>query len=200
MQNLKRSDLHAEGLNLETLMEALFYRDEFLSIASHELKTPLTAMRLHTQVFKRYSTKDQSLPYSKDNVDRLVNQIDAQTSRLIKLVEDMLDISRIRSGQLCMTKDDFNVSDLLHDVVQKFSLNEINRISLKVDTNLFLWGDCERVAQVFHKIINNALKFIDENSQKMWLSAISCCMHLFSFIGISFKVILYFDYSIYHIC
>jgi signal transduction histidine kinase len=159
MQNLKRSDLQTEGLNLETLMEALFYRDEFLSIASHELKTPLTSMRLHTQVFKRYSTKDQSLPYSKDNVDRLVNQIDAQTSRLIKLVEDMLDISRIRSGQLCMTKDDFNVSDLLHDVVLKFSLNQINRISLKVDTNLFLWGDCERVAQVFHNIINNALKF-----------------------------------------
>lgn len=156
MQKNQKSKFINEGLNLETLMEALFYRDEFLTLASHELKTPLTAMKLHAQVFQRNSSKFNENAYSKEKVDRLVNQIDLQTSRLIKLVENMLDITRIRSGQLHMTKKSFNLSELLLEVVRKFSPLELNRMKLKIDSHIIFFGDRERIAQVFHKIIFNA--------------------------------------------
>ena len=159
MHKYKSSDFLAEGLNLESLMEALFYRDEFLTLASHELKTPLTAMRLHAQVFQRNSTKHPVDSYSKEKVDHLVNQIDVQTSRLIKLVEKMLDITRIRSGQLKMTKTNFNLSELLHKIIQELNHKELNRISFKIGPDIMFFGDRERIAQVFQKLINNASRY-----------------------------------------
>ena len=147
---------HDEGFNLESLMETLFYRDEFLSIASHELKTPLTTMKLHAQMFKRTVEKENDSAYSKEKVDRLVEQIDSQSSRMVRLVNDMLDITRIRSGQLIMTKNKFNISELLHEVLLKFNQNEI---SLKIDPNIFIHGDRERIEQVFYKILNNAARY-----------------------------------------
>src|SRR5690606_1374144 len=80
------------------LEEALFYRDEFLSIASHELKTPLTALKLQSQIFKRAVAKGNPEAYSKERIDRLMSEADRQVDRLVRLVDDMLDISRLRTG------------------------------------------------------------------------------------------------------
>lgn len=146
-----KNDLPSEGLNIETLMEALFYRDEFLSIASHELKTPLTSIKLQAQVFKRQSV------YSPEKVDRMVEQIDQQTSRLMRLVDDMLDISRIRSGQLTMTKTLFNLSELIEEVVASFPNDRT--IHLKVEKNVHFFGDRDRIAQVLEKLLNNAARY-----------------------------------------
>lgn len=145
-----------EGFDLESLMETLFYRDEFLSIASHELKTPLTTIKLHAQMFKRTVEKENDKAYTKENVDRLVEQIDAQSSRMVRLVNDMLDITRIRSGQLIMTKKQFNLSDLVNEMLGRFNQNEI---SFKIDSNVFIFGDCERIEQVIFKLLNNAAKY-----------------------------------------
>lgn len=146
-----KNDLPSEGLDIETLMEALFYRDEFLSIASHELRTPLTSIKLQAQVFKRQSV------YSPEKVDRMVEQIDQQTNRLMRLVDDMLDISRIRSGQLTMTKSLFNLSELIFEVVSAYPLE--SSIVLKVEKNVHLYGDRDRIAQALDKLLNNAARF-----------------------------------------
>jgi signal transduction histidine kinase len=159
MQIHKNTELLNEGLNLESLMEALFYRDEFITLASHELKTPLTAMRLHAKVFQRNSHKYPVESYSKDKVDLLVNQIDVQTSRLIKLVENMLDITRIRSGQLKMTKSHFNLSEMLQKLINNLNHKELNRINLKTDPDILFYGDRDRIEQVFYKLINNASRY-----------------------------------------
>lgn len=148
-----KPELPPEGLTIETLMEALFYRDEFLSIASHELKTPLTSLKLQAQVFKRNAKKENTQVYSKEKVDRLVEQFDSQTSRLVKLVEDMLDISRIRSGKLVMTKSGFNLSELMKEVLSEYNLpwestKEVNYM-----------GDRERIAQVMRTLLNNAARY-----------------------------------------
>jgi len=74
----------------------------------------------------------------------------------------MLDITRIRSGQLTMTKIIFNLSELLHEVVAKINYIESKRIRLKVDANIMFFGDRERIAQVFNKLINNAARYSKE--------------------------------------
>lgn len=153
MKLRSKNDLPPDGLDMETLMEALFYRDEFLSIASHELKTPLTTIKLQAQVFKRNNQNDHSDAYSKISVDRMVNQIDQQTNRLIRLVNDMLDISRIRSGKLVMTKDFFDLTELVFEVCQQVG---IPQIKINLEEKIQFWGDRERIAQVITKLLNNA--------------------------------------------
>jgi signal transduction histidine kinase len=146
MKVSNKMNLPLDGLNLESLMETLFYREEFLSIASHELKTPLTSIKLHTQVFKRNSS------YSKEKVDRLVDQIDTQSTRLIKIIDGMLDISRIRTGQLVMTKNKFNLSEVVKELLPA-------HISSEIEANIFINGDRERIIQVMNVILNNAARY-----------------------------------------
>jgi len=146
MKVSNKMNLPLDGLNLESLMETLFYREEFLSIASHELKTPLTSIKLQTQVFKRNSS------YSKEKVDRLVDQIDTQSTRLIKIIDDMLDISRIRTGQLVMTKTKFNLSEVVEELLPAQIVSEI-------ESNVLINGDRERIIQVMSVILNNAARY-----------------------------------------
>lgn len=159
MQFTEQSVWPSDGLNLETLMETLFFRDEFLSIASHELKTPLTSIKLQTEIFKRLAKKDEVSFYSKEKVERLVDLVDAQTSRLIILVEDMLDISRIRSGQFYMTKKQVNVSEVVHEAVTKIKQLETVEIHLKVKPDLVACVDRDRLLQVFGILLKNGARY-----------------------------------------
>ncbi len=152
MKVSNKMNLPLDGLNLESLMETLFYREEFLSIASHELKTPLTSIKLQTQVFRRNSKKEKNTSYSKEKVDRLVDQIDIQSTRLIKIIDDMLDISRIRTGQLVMTKTKFNLSEVVEELLPA-------QISSKIESNIFINGDRERIIQAMSVILNNAARY-----------------------------------------
>lgn len=149
----KKSELPAEGLNIESLMEALFYRDEFLSIASHELKTPLTSIKLQAQVFKRTSKKDSADVYSREKVDRLIEHIDSQTSRLVTLIDEMLDITRIRAGKLVMTKEQIDLNRLVNEVASEFQLVADSKgpIHLTVDE--------QRIAQVLRTLLKNAARY-----------------------------------------
>jgi signal transduction histidine kinase len=159
MSERKKTALPAEGLNLLNLMETLFYRDEFLSIASHELKTPLTALKLQAQVFKRNAMKDKDLYYSKEKVNQLIDQMETQASRLSKLVDEMLDVSRIRSGLFVQNKIHFNLSQQLTEIRDQFSSFELGQISFSITPDIFMMGDPDRLAQVFHQLIQNALKY-----------------------------------------
>lgn len=152
MKLRNKSELPEEGLSIETLMEALFYRDEFLSIASHELRTPLTSIKLQAQVFKRNSLK-QTDGYSKEKVDRLVEQIDSQATYLVKLVDVMLDISRIRSGKFIMTKENFDLPELIKEVCTEFS------VDFHYPKSLVYFGDRQRISQVLRTLLNNAARY-----------------------------------------
>lgn len=149
--------------NEEALKEALFYRDEFLSIASHELKTPLTSLKLNCQIFKRYTEKHGPEAYSQDRVDRLVSTTDQQVSRLVRLVDDMLDISRIRTGKLSFTKEEINLSELLQEVLERLSPQFLEYKSgnphVEITESIRMMGDRLRIEQVISNLISNALKY-----------------------------------------
>ena len=101
----------------EALKHGLRLRDDFISIASHELKTPLTSMKLQTQITKRSIQKGDAKAFSPENVTRLVDQTERQVDRLNRLVEDMLDISRISSGRLTLQLEEMSLAEAAHEVV-----------------------------------------------------------------------------------
>lgn len=145
------------------LQEAVFARDEFISIASHELKTPLTALKLQSQILKRYIEKNDPTVYTKEKVDHLVDQTDRHVTRLTRLVDDMLDMSRIRTGRLSVFVEELDLSELIRE-----TLTRIEPVILEVgagypavnipETIMGTW-DRLRIEQVLTNICINALRY-----------------------------------------
>lgn len=168
----KRHPIRMYGTNINittkkndevALHEALFYRDEFLSIASHELKTPLTSLKLQSQLFKRSVSRKDPEAYSIQRVNRLVDESDRQVSRLVRLVDDMLDISRIRTGKLSLSEEKFDIAEVTLEVVERLRpvFAETNRkvpMILRNDS-CQVYCDRMRIEQVLSNLLSNAYRY-----------------------------------------
>lgn len=159
---------------LMTLVEATKIRDEFISIASHELKTPLTSLKLQTQMNKRKSNVDSGISTESMNIqfDYTINQID----RLNKLVDDMLDISRLSTGKLQLQKSKTDLSHLLKELVERFT-PQFEAVGISVTTKLVPnivgnW-DSYKLEQVINNIFSNAIRYAPENPMeiRLWKEA-----------------------------
>ncbi len=157
------NDITDKKKSEEALHEALFYRDEFLSIASHELKTPLTSLKLQSQLFKRSVAKNDQMAYSHERIDRLADEVDRQVKRLTRLVDDMLDISRIRSGKLSIQPEKVNLALLASEVLERnrSMFEDNNRIApaLKRCDPCEVLCDRFRIEQVMGNLLNNAYRY-----------------------------------------
>jgi PAS domain S-box-containing protein len=147
----------------EGLREAVLARDEFLSIASHELKTPLTSLKLQAQIFQRASKKGDSRLYEKDRVDAIITQTEKQVARLTRLIDDMLDVSRIRSDKLTLEKEYFCFCDLVKEVCERMSqqfaeANYASPIITLCDDSYGEW-DRMRIEQVLTNLLTNAIRY-----------------------------------------
>lgn len=157
------TDIDEQKKTQEQMRKTLNSRDEFLSVASHELKTPLTSLKLQAQVFKRLIEKNDPKGYSKERVDSFCSQIDRQISRLTRLIEDMLDISRIRTGKLSINKEETNLATLIEEVVDRMKL-QFTSVNIPVPT---VYGektvigrwDIFRIEQVVSNLLTNAIRY-----------------------------------------
>ncbi len=176
------TEIHGQKLHQEKsellahkLTEALKSRDEFLSIASHELKTPLTSLRLQSQLFHRKIKKNDLSVFNQDNISQMISQTDTQVNRLIHLVDDMLDIARIRSGKLSIEKTDIDMSQTIIELVARMSEHFMAKFGaaphLNISDNLKLVGDKLRIEQVLTNLLINALKY--GNGKPISVSAFS---------------------------
>lgn len=161
----------------EAMQEALFYRDEFLSIASHELKTPLTSIKLQSQLFKRMVARKDPLVYRPDRLNRLMDQTDKHVTRLVRLVDDMLDISRIRSGKLSILKEMVDCSYLFTEVAEKFKSQfaEAGVEGPVIEHIEPCVAACDRfrIEQVLSNLLNNALRYGRNRPVSISLKAIN---------------------------
>lgn len=141
---------------------AVNIRDEFLSLASHELKTPLTTLKLQIQMRKRNMEKGDLTAFEPEKMKRHLDNEDAQLNRLVRLVEDMLDISRIRVGKFSLRVERVDVVQLAKDVIQRLEMQikESNSaITLEAPESLSGEWDGYRLEQVFVNLLTNAMKY-----------------------------------------
>lgn len=130
-------------------------KDEFLSIASHELKTPLTSIKAYTQILaKRLTTSDDA-----KNV-YFINKIDNQTNKLAILINDFLDISKIEAGKLVFNKKKFDLDALIKKIIIDFQyMTETHQIKKIGKIKKTVYGDEDRISQVLTNLLTNAIKY-----------------------------------------
>jgi signal transduction histidine kinase/CHASE1-domain containing sensor protein len=140
--------------------EAISVRDEFLSICSHELKTPLTTLKLQTQLNRRKAVKQEGL--STQSFIGLLSTTERQVDRLSRLVDDMLDVSRIATGRLKITMEAFDLADVVREVAERLTPQAESagsRLQLEIGTSIMGQWDRLRIDQVVTNLITNAVKY-----------------------------------------
>jgi signal transduction histidine kinase len=148
-----------EGLQTSQrqLQEAVRLRDEFLSIASHELRTPITSLQLMVQGL----TQGVVSP-SPENTLRTFGLAERQIGRLTRLIGELLEVSRIQAGRLAFQLEQLDLVAVVREVVQRFEV-ELARarcpLSLSSDPLVMGRWDRSKLEQVVTNILSNALKF-----------------------------------------
>ena len=131
------------------------HKDEFISMASHELKTPVTTI-------KAYAYIAENILEAKGDEQTLgiIRKMGSQVNKLTKLIEDLLDITKIQQGKLIYKDAAFDVNELLKEVVddmQKTSAS--HKIKMQLDATAIINSDKDKLAQVINNFISNAIKY-----------------------------------------
>ena len=148
----------------EELEHADQLKDRFISIASHELKTPITAIRGQAQLSLRRLKKQRELPPELQDVQTTLERVEDQTRRLNVLVEDLLVLSSLRSGKLALRMDNFDLVALGRSIIEDQHLLSEREITLDAPSKLVLYGDSDRLSQVMINLISNAIKYSSPES------------------------------------
>jgi signal transduction histidine kinase len=146
----------------ENLRAAIISRDAFLGVASHELNTPLTSLKLQTQMTKRAIERQGIRALPPDKIQKLLDHTLVQIERLGRLVDDMLDVSRISSGKLTINRVETNLSALVQDVFDRFYPqfeSEDCHLTTDISPNITASLDASRIEQVLTNFIMNAIKY-----------------------------------------
>lgn len=141
--------------------EAIRTRDEFLSIASHELKTPITPLKLQLQLLLR-QLKSGKGKLNEEKIITTMEKSDKQLSRLSWLIDDLLDVSRISSGRMKLNFELVNLQELLREVLNQYSdqlENYLDYIELEVQEDIACEVDRFRIEQVVVNLLTNAAKY-----------------------------------------
>jgi signal transduction histidine kinase len=147
----------------DAAQEALTVRDQFLSVASHELKTPLTTLTAHTQLMRRRSSVGQ--PITERDI-RSLAVVDEQARRLRKLIENLLDLSRLQSGRFMADLGPVDLCALVRRVCSEaMSAEEGRSVGLDCDDEpLMVLGNELLLEQVLQNLVQNALKYSEPGS------------------------------------
>jgi signal transduction histidine kinase len=142
--------------------EAVMARDDFLSIASHELKTPITALQLQAQGLLRLAQKGTLATLAPERIVTKIELINQQTARLTNLATDLLDVARIRAGRFDLRMEEFDLVEVVRDVTARFDEHLTTAqcsVEIEADVPVLLWSDRARLEQVITNLLSNAIKY-----------------------------------------
>lgn len=138
-------------------------KDDFISMASHELKTPLTSITIYTRMIHKYLQGDEK-------AQSIQNKIDNQLKNLKELVNELLDATNIEKGRLTLKKKRFLVRDLAEEIADSLQGVSDHEIVLDWHTKHYIYADQERIRQVLINLVSNAINYSPPDS-KLILSA-----------------------------
>ena len=154
-----RSEIEFRKKVEDELQEAVKKKDEFISIASHELKTPLTTIKAYVQLLDRDISGDNP---TKLYVDRALVQI----RKLDNLIVDLLDLSKIESGKLKFNKKLFEFESTLSNAIEMIRQTYPEYRIVRMGTaDIQLYGDETRIEQVIINYLTNAVKYSPDNKE-----------------------------------
>jgi len=128
-------------------------KDEFIGLASHELKTPLTSISGYLQILAKTQTDERNKRFIKKTIH--------QVNKLAMLVSDLLDVSKIEAGKLQLSKTNFDIKEVLDDAIELIEHSNYNcKIDFKANIDaLMAYGDAQRIEQVIINLLTNAIKY-----------------------------------------
>jgi len=157
------------------LEDAVRMRDDFMSIVSHELKTPLNTLILEVQLRKLQLSRNNLTAFSEERLRNMVDKDERQVQSLIRLIDDMLDVSRIRTGKLSIRPSRTDLAELVGNVVESFAAQmEACGCELRLERAESIIGvwDAFRIEQVLANLLTNAMRY--GAGKPVWVSVTSC--------------------------
>ena len=131
-------------------------KDEFISVASHELKTPITTLNASMQILQRMVKADNPQP---ERLATFVDKANNNLSKLMRLLDDLLNVTKIQQGQLALNKTRFNLSELIRESCEYIHMSTDHEFEVLGDNEVMVFGDYRRLDQVIVNLLNNAVKY-----------------------------------------
>lgn len=133
-------------------------RREFVSNVSHELRTPLTTLSSYIEALDEGAWRDPQI------APKFLNVIRNETDRMIRMVNSLLQLSRVDSKELALNRETVEFTTFFHDIIDRFEMNikEEQHITFErdiPDEQYYVWIDRDRLTQVLDNIISNAIKY-----------------------------------------
>ena len=144
------------------LEHAVRMRDDFMSIVSHEVRTPLNGLILETQLRKMHLARDNAAAFTLDKMKAMVERDERQIQSLIRLIEDMLDVSRIRTGKLSIRPSRFDLSVAVGNLLESFAAQVSaaqSSVNYRAGQPVIGQWDEFRIEQVVSNLLTNALRY-----------------------------------------
>jgi len=161
--------LNAEGnpyRSLGTVVDITDYKtlqeqkDDFISIASHELKTPITSLKAYLQLIARMREKPDQAAFP-----RMIDQATRSMDKITALVDDLLNVSKMNQGQVALSKKLFLINDLLETCCVHVRDAGRQELVIEGDLDLIICADEHRIDQVVTNLVDNAVKYAPDSKQ-----------------------------------
>ena len=154
--SVERADLAWRQLEISRQQAKQQARQEFLGIVSHELKTPVAGFKAYTELLLRKAEIDPQRASDLDVLGRMLDQSD----RMLAMIEQLLDLQKIETGQLSLEISRFDLAELVRRVAENMQLTADNRkISFQGDSGLTVLADRRRIEEVVSNLMENAIKY-----------------------------------------
>ena len=130
-------------------------KDDFIKMASHELKTPVTTIKGYVQLLmEKYRSNDDSI------LSGSLTTIDKQVTKLTKLITDLLDVTKIETGSFILNKESFSINELITDISNDVATTTATHsISLELEDGITVVADKDRISQVLLNLLANGIKY-----------------------------------------
>ena len=165
----ERRDLEKKQLDLmkqehdarQAAEQTVNMRDDFLSIAAHELKTPITPISIQLQMLER-CLKDHGTEKINEKLLKMTQNSKFELDRLANLIDELLDVSRIKAGRLVLDIQEVNLGDTIHKIIERYreaALKEGTIIQASLESNITGLWDLARIESAIENLITNAIKY-----------------------------------------